>query len=130
MFTNLLIHELDVYRRSGATDRLGQPVDSNPSIVGPLTATYPCRLSSGSGGGRGRGGRINDERSLDVFAVNYKVFVMPDVDVREDDTVVVRDPRTGFELSPKAKVFLKSVISDGNDVHHIELDCTVQRGPQ
>ena len=128
MFSELLIHELQVYRRSGAVDRFGQPVDANPSQAGPLTATYSCRISSKSG--NQIGGRVQDEYSHDVFEVNFRVFVEPTADVREDDTVLVLDPRTGFELMPKAKVWRKSTISDMNDVHHLEIDCRAQRGPQ
>ncbi len=128
MFTNLLIHELQVYRRSGDLDRFGQPVDYNPTFAGALTATYPCRISGKSG--NQSGGRDTDDYSRDVFEINYRVFVDPDADVREDDTVLVLDPRTSFELMPKAKVTRKSVISDGSATHHLEIDCRVERGPQ
>lgn len=124
MFVDLLIHELRVYRRTGAVDRFGQPVDANPSQAGSLTATYRCRLSGKSGG------RVNDERSLDVFEVLHRVFLEPEADVREDDTVSVIDPASGYELMPRAKVWRKGVISDGTGIHHLEVDCKVQRGPQ
>ena len=122
MFADLLIHTLEVYRRSGAVDRFGQPVDSNPSVTGPLTASYRCRLSGKSGG------RVNDERSLDVFEVLHRVFVEPTADVQEDDTVRVISAE-GVEIMPRAKVWRKAHISDAIGIHHLEVDCQVQRGP-
>lgn len=124
MFADLLIHELDVHRRTGQVDRFGQAVDQNPSQAGPLTGTVPCRLSSP------KGGRINDERSTDVFEVTHKIFCLPDADVREDDTVVVRDPVSGYVLLAAAKVRRKSPISDAAGIHHLELEAVTQRGPQ
>jgi hypothetical protein len=128
VFTNLLIHELQVFRRSGDVDRFGQPVDANPTFAGPATGSYPCRISSKSG--NQSGGRDTDDYSQDVFEINYRVFVDPDADVREDDTVMVLDPRTSYELMPKALVTRKAVVSDGVAAHHLEIDCRVERGPQ
>lgn len=122
-FADLLLHEAQVHRRSGRTDRFGQPVDQNPSQAGDVTATFPCRLSSG------RGGRVNDERSIDVFEVTYQCFALPDADVQEDDNVRVVDPNTGVILLPTAKVKIKETLYDGTGPHHLELLLIAQRGP-
>ncbi len=122
MFAGLLLHEATVYRRSGDVDRFGQPVDQNPTIIGPVTSTFRCRLTSG------RGGRINDERSRDVFEVTYDLFAEVDEDVMEEDTVKVVDPNTGTVLLPYSKVKLKETKYDRTGPHHLELQVVVQRG--
>lgn len=121
MFAGLLLHTAEVYRRSGDVDRFGQPVDQNPTIVGPLTSSFRCRLTSG------RGGRINDERSRDVFEVTYDLFAETDADVMEEDTVKVIDAN-GTVLLPYAKVKLKETKYDRTGPHHLELQVVVQRG--
>ena len=122
-FTGLLCHEAVVHRRSGQVDRFGQPVDANPSQAGPATSTFPCRLSDG------RGGRVMDERSLDVFEVTYLLFADPDADVQEDDNVQVRDPSTGNILLPTAKVKVKETLYNATIPHHLEMLLVSQRGP-
>lgn len=122
MFAGLLLHTAEVYRRSGDLDRFGQPVDQNPTITGPMTSTFRCRLTSG------RGGRVNDERSRDVFEVTYDLFAEVGADVMEEDTVKVVDPSTGTVLLPYSKVKLKETKYDLNGAHHLELQVVVQRG--
>lgn len=125
-FTSLLVHRLEVRRRTGRVDRFGQPVDSNPGKLAdaPVIGTHACRLTTGSGG------LATQERSLDVFVNKHKIFLQLGVDVREDDSVRVLDSRTGEELLPIAKVVDKSTVSDGVGAHHLELDVLVQRGVQ
>lgn len=123
MFTGLLPHEAVVYRRSGRTDRFGQAVDQNPAQAGDPTGTFRCRLSDG------RGGRVMDERSVDVFEVTYTLFADPDADVQEDDNVKVIDPVTGTVLLPTAKVKLKETLYSSGSAHHLQLVLVSQRGP-
>lgn len=123
--TDLLVHEVAVYRRSGRRDRFGQEIHVNPSLdPGDLVATYPCRLT------RGRGGMVMKERAVDVFEVRFRLYTAPDVDIEEDDSVVVTDPYSGIELLPQSKITNKTYASDGRGVHHAEFDILVQRGPQ
>jgi hypothetical protein len=123
MFTSLLPHEAVVHRRTGAVDRFGQPVDQNPAQAGPETGRFPCRLSSG------RGGRVMDERSMDVFEVTYQLFAEADADVQEDDNVEIVDASTGAVLLPIAKVKIKETLYDAGLPHHLELLLVSQRGP-
>lgn len=122
-FAALLPHEAVVHRRSGRVDRFGQPVDQNPAQAGAATGTFRCRLSSA------RGGRVNDERSIDVFEVTYQLFALPDADIQEDDNVLVRDALTGVTLLPMAKVKIKETLYDAGAPHHLELLLVSQRGP-
>lgn len=121
MFAGLLLHTATVYRRSGDLDRFGQPVDQNPSILGDEIGSFRCRLTSG------RGGRVNDERSRDVFEVTYDLFAEIGADVNEEDTVKVTDAG-GTVLLPYSKVKLKETKYDRNGPHHLELQVVVQRG--
>lgn len=123
MFTSLLPHEAVVHRRSGEVDRFGQAVDQNPTQAGAETGRFRCRLSSG------RGGRVMDERSRDVFEVTYQLFADPDADVLEDDNVEIVDAATGTVLLPIAKVKLKETLYDSGLPHHLELLLVSQRGP-
>jgi hypothetical protein len=124
MFADLLVHEVEVRRRSGNRDRLGQPTDSNPGkLTGAPVATYPCRLT------RSRGGLAMQERSLDVFVNRFNLYTELGVDIREDDGVRVLDPDTGLELLVAAKVLNKTVASDRLGPHHLEFELIVQRGP-
>lgn len=126
MFDELLVHEVEVRRRSGSVDRFGQPTDSNPTKLSAaaVVATYPCRMT------RGSRGRANEERSLDVFADQLELFVAPDADIQEDDALKVTDPATGDVLMPLAIVKLKNLVYDGIGPHHLEVHALVQRGPQ
>jgi hypothetical protein len=125
VFEELLVHRAEVRRRTGRTDRFGQPVDSNPSKLtdDDLVGTHPCRAT------RGKPGLTNEERSLDVFEALHTVFLKPGVDVREDDAVTVVDPVTGETVVPISKVKVKNVVYDGDGPHHIELVVMAQRGP-
>lgn len=124
MYTELLIHYVDVRRRTGRVDRFGQPIDDNPSkaAVTDLVGTYAGRVYTKSGG------LTNEERSRDVFQELRYLHMEPDADVREDDIVTVRD-RDGREVMPAAKVMDKKPIYDGKGLHHLELVLQVQRGP-
>lgn len=126
MLADLLIHEVQVFRRSGKRDRFGQQVDVNPSQIdiSTPTATYPCRLSNP------RGGLVMQERAVDVFEVRYVIFTATGVDLNEDDSVRVIDPRTDYELLPISKIALKKVVSDGTGVHHLEYEVWSQAGPR
>lgn len=127
----LLVHRVEVHRRSGRTDRFGQPVDVNPTqhTEGQTVATYDCRLSRGRGDGGG-GGLAMQERSIDVFETRYVIYTDLDVDIREDDHVRVTDPSSGLVLLPLSKITNKAIASDGVGAHHLELEVRVQRGPQ
>mgnify|MGYP001573210218 CR=1 FL=1 len=119
------MHEVEVRRRSGATDRFGQPVDANPTegATGALVGRFKCRLDPG------KGGLVNQERSRDVFEVRHMLYMEPDADVREDDTIKVTDTRTGTVLLPSAKVKVKGTSYDARGAHHLEVEAWVQRGP-
>jgi hypothetical protein len=123
--SGLLIHQLEVHRRSGKTDRFGQPVDVNPrqNTQGELVSLYPCRIT------RGRGGLTMRERAIDTFETRYCVYTEPDADVREDDAVKVLDALTGDVILPLSKITNKSVTYDGVGPHHLELEIWSQKGP-
>ncbi len=121
---DLFIHTVEVFRRSGELDRLGQAVDVNPSQYEPGTgiASYPCRLDPG------KGGLVMQERAIDVFEVRYMVYTHPDVDIREDDALRVTGV-FGEELMPPSKVVLKNFSYGEKLPHHLEILCISQRGP-
>lgn len=125
MLPDLLIHRVEVYRRSGRTDRFGQPVDVNPRQHAedevPIH-TYPCRLN------RGKGGMVMMERSIDTFETTWCMYCEAGVDIREDDAVRVIDPNTGEVLAPMCRVKVKSSASDRFGTHHLEFDLWAQKG--
>ena len=118
-FKVLLVQTLEVYRRSGKIDRLGQPIEPN---LGDPFASYPCRMTSGTGG------ETNTERSRDLLEVLHTCFVAPEADVREDDTVRIMNP-DATELLALSDVKLKRQVYNGIELHHLELKLEVQRGP-
>lgn len=124
-FSSLLIHEARIYRRSGRTDRFGQPTDVNPrqATDDDLVHTYPCRIT------RGTGGLVMRERAIDTFEVMWTMYTDAGVDIREDDAVTVVDPRTGEVLVPTAKVKVKSGASGMDAMHHLEFQLWAQKGP-
>jgi hypothetical protein len=121
-FADLLCHTVEVYRRSGDVDDLGQPVDANPSqMSGPPTATYPCRLNPKSGG------LAMEERSLDVFVQRYTLYTEM-VDIHEDDAVRVLD-ENGAELLPISKIYSTNVATGFGGSDHLEIELLSQTGP-
>jgi hypothetical protein len=125
MHSDLLIHTVEVRRRSGRVDRFGQPIDHNPSRTseGDYVGSYSGRVYTKSGG------LTNEERSRDVFEDLRYLHLEPEADVREDDTVRVSDS-DGREVVPWAKVKQKRFIYDRLTLHHLELVLQIQRGPQ
>ena len=123
MFSELLIHTVQVYARSGRTDRFGQPVDSNPSQVSATpTSTYPCRAY------RKTGGRVMQERSIDVFEKPWMIFTETSADIYEDDIVRVVDA-DGNELLDKSAITYAETVYDGAGAHHKEFTIIEQSGP-
>ncbi len=121
MLDGLLIHTLEVYRRSGRTDRFGQAEDQNPrQHTGDPTATYPCRVT------RGTGSLQMQERAVDVWVTKYEVFLEPDADVLETDGVRVIG-QNGEELMAMGKGTNKTIVYDGEGPHHMEFDVWSQR---
>lgn len=125
-YETFLIHSVEIRRRTGETDRLGQEIDLNPSSFGDIDPDLilPGRLD------RGKGGLTNRERSADVFEVTHMLFMQKDADVNESDAVTVKDPITEEVLLPIAKVRLKNLVYVNTEPHHVELTVVVQRGPQ
>jgi hypothetical protein len=125
-FEALLIHTVQVYRRTGAVDRLGQPESINPrqhEVDGEtLIHTYPCRVN------RGRGGLLMNERMIDTFEQLWCMYTMPDVDIRTDDACRVLDSN-GAEIVPLSKCKVKSNAADSTSTHHLEFDLWAQSGP-
>lgn len=122
-FESLLIHTVEVYRRSGEEDAFGQPVDFNPSqVTGDPVHTFPCRLN------RKTGGVAMEERSRDVFLTQNVIFTMPGIDIREDDAVRVLD-ETGAELLPMSKIDSKDFATDLSTTHHWEIKIITMTGP-
>ncbi len=123
MFEDLLIHTVEVHRRSGRIDRLGQPVDVNPRQhdQGEPVTTYRCKLT------RASGGLTMEERSIDVFQYRWKLYTELGVDIRTDDAVRVLDENM-VEIMPLSKITNKSV-SAGLSGHDLEFIIWTQQGP-
>ncbi len=115
MLEDLLVHQVEVHRRSGRRDRFGQQVDVNPRqhTVGEHVATYPCRLT------RGTGGLTMQERAVDTFETTFRLYTSLDVDILSEDAVRVVDG-AGNELLGLSKIKNRSVASDGEGPHHLE----------
>lgn len=113
MYSELLIHEVDVHRLTGAVDRFGQPVPITGD-ASSLVGTFACRLTQGSGGER------YTDRSRDTVVRKYKLFMPTGVELYESDVVTVRDPRIGRELVTLGNVTDVSVVDDWQGPHHIE----------
>lgn len=122
-FADLLCHSVEVYRRSGATDDLGQPVDQNPSQMpdDQLFATYRARLNPKSGG------LTMEERSESVYTTTLMLYTEM-VDIREDDVVRVLDEH-GEELLPKSKISNKATATGYGGADHLEITLISQSGP-
>ena len=120
----LLGHEADILRRTGQKDRFGRPKRTENDWDTVKIATEKCRVS----GGRGGETFPSDTTSMDVVDADYEVFFQPDVDIREDDTLVIRDP-AGLTIIEKANVTL---VRPRHDMpagrHHVEVLIKVVRG--
>lgn len=116
----MLVHRCDVLRRRAGADRFGQPHMGKGDFS--LNATsIRCRLTHGSGG------RRDTERTTDIVAVNYRLAVPPETDVREQDRVNVKDA-AGHELLADALVDHVRVVTDGQgNEHHREAALIVTR---
>ena len=124
MFSDLLIHRVEVYARSGRRDRFGQPVDANPGQhSGEVLAAYPCRAHMKAGG------LEMEERNIDVFVRVWEVFTDLSADIREDDAVRVIDPRDDSVLVNRAKIKDGEVVYDSSGPHHKEFMVWEQSGP-
>jgi hypothetical protein len=124
-FDALLIHTVEVYTRSGRTDRFGQAVDSNPrqhTAGENVIATYPCRAYQKSGG------MTMQERSIDVFVRIWEVFFGLDADIRENDAVRVL-AADGSVIINLAKVQSSATIYAAGAGHHKEFTIWEQSGP-
>lgn len=132
-FASLLIHTVEVYRRTEdgdgnrLTDRFGQELSINPrqhEVDGEtLVHTYPCRIN------RGRGGLLMNERMVDTFEQLWCMYTLPDVDILGDDAVRILD-ENGAEIVPLSKVKIKSNAAAMRSTHHLEFDVWAQSGPQ
>ena len=123
MFTELLVHSVEVYSRSGKTDRFGQPKDSNPGqTTGSPVATYPCRIDLESGG------LALMERAEDAYERVWTMFTEHDVLIYEDDALRVLNA-DGDVLVNKAKVKVSERLSDSLVGHHREWTLIEQSGP-
>ena len=123
MLSDLLVHRVEVYARSGRRDRFGQQKDSNPSqLVGDPIATYPCRVYMKSGG------LEMEERNVDVFARVWEMFTDLDADIREDDAVRVLG-QDGTVLVTVAKIKDAETVFDGTGPHHKEFMVWEHTGP-
>ncbi len=126
MYSGLLIHTVEVYRRTGRTDRFGQPESVNPrqhEIGGEtLLARYPCRAYMSAGGLK------MEERMIDTFERQFTMFTECGVDIREDDAVRVlaSDGHVIFGLS---KIKDSEIKYDSTGPHHCEFTVWEQAGP-
>lgn len=122
----LLIHSLQVYRRSGETDRFNQPKSVNPrqhQVDGEsLVHTYPCRAYMSAGG------LVFNEKDIDTFERQFTVYTDIGVDIHEDDAVrcVGVDGHVIFGL---AKVKDSETKYDKTGPHHCEYTVWEQAGP-
>jgi hypothetical protein len=125
-FEQLLIHTLEVYRRTGATDRFGQPQSVNPrqhEVGGEtLVHTYPCRAFMNAGG------LEFNERDIDTFSRQFCVYTTVDVDINEDDALrcIGVDGHIIFGL---LKIKDSETKYDSKGPHHCEFTCWEQAGP-
>jgi hypothetical protein len=121
----LLIHTLEVYRRTGETDRFGQPKSQNPrqhTVSGEtLIHTYPCRAYMSAGG------LVMQERMIDTFERQFTVYTDIDVDIHEDDALrcVGVDGHVIFGLS---KIKDSETKYDARGPHHCEYTIWEQAG--
>ncbi len=123
-FADLLVQKVQVFARSGRTDRFGQPKDSNPSqITGSPVATYPCRINLKSGG------LEMEERNIDVFARVWLMFVKLDASVNENDVVRVIGSDGSTVVVTSAIVKDVETINDSTGPHHKEILVWERTGP-
>lgn len=118
-FDSLLVHRGTVRRRVAGTDRFGDKLEEHVDYA----TNIPCRLtvSSLGGGFANLGGERLDETST-VVMEDRRVYFPPGVDVREDDTVTVVDPRTGATLVEDANLaFVRRIFDGQGNEHHVEV---------
>lgn len=123
MLPALLIHTVEVYRRSGRVDRFGQPVDANPRQHSSApVATHRCRVT------RGKGGLVMMERALDVFEQRWTMYTELGADIQTDDAIRVLNEK-GEEIVPMCKIINKSEAAGMVGGHHLEFALWAQSGP-
>jgi hypothetical protein len=105
----LLIHHVEIRRRTGALDRFKQPIDTMPVV-----ATIPGRIDVPSGGER------FTERSRDVVIYSHKLFLPAGTELYEADRVTVRRSATGDVLCEDGEVTEVQVVDDSSGPHHVE----------
>lgn len=134
MFSTLLIHTVEVYRRTTEAadptvqkkDRFGQPLSVNPRAHTTggetLVHTYSCRAYMSAGGLK------MEERMIDTFERQFTVFTEVEVDIREDDALRVLDAdgRVIFGLS---KIKDSDLKYNSGQAHHREFAVWEQAGP-
>jgi hypothetical protein len=118
-YDSLLIHDVEVRRRNGQSDRFGQPVEPSPDRF--ADAVYRGRLGARSGGEQ------FPERSHDVVVETAKVYLQLGAELSESDRVTVRDPRTGRVLAQNCDVTEVTVAEDSQGPHHIEAKISLTR---
>lgn len=125
-FRDLLIHTVEVYRRTGAADRFGQPQSVNPrqhQVGGEtLVHTYPCRAYMNAGGLKFA------ERTIDTFERQFVVYTDIDVDISEDDALRVIGV-DGHIIIGLSKIKDSETKYDANGPHHCEYTVWEQAGP-
>lgn len=126
-FVGLLPHTVQVYRRTGETDRFGQAKSQNPrqhTVDGEtLVHTYPGRAYMKSGG------LAFAERAVDAFEREYMVFLDIGCDIQEDDAIRVLGA-TGEVVFGLAKVKDSAVVYAYGEAHHVEIRAWEQSGPK
>lgn len=134
MFSSLLIHTVQVYRRTTEAadptvqkkDRFGQPLSVNPRqhTVGgsELVGTYPCRAYMSAGGLK------MEERMIDTFERQYTMFTEVNVDIREDDALIVTDA-DGRVIFGRSKIKDSDLKYNAGQPHHREFAIWEQAGP-
>ena len=111
MYEDLLIHTVEVRRRSGQKDRFRQPVEPRGNRY--ADRVYMGRLDAGSGGER------HTDRTRDVVEFTHKLFLEAGAELYEADQVTVTDGR-GTTLVTMADVQEVQTFDDDLGPHHVE----------
>jgi len=114
-----LAHRADFDRLTGEPDAFHKV----KPVYAELHRNVPCRLSTASGDRE----RTTDD-TADLVERSFKLFVDPELTLREDDLVLQVRDAGGRVLASELDVVAIKPLSDGRVVHHLELSLEVRRG--
>lgn len=123
-FDDLLPHTCTVWRPDGTTDRFGNPHEAFDPDHANEVGSFACRLSTARKGGQ----VVENGESKWVYFVLHRLFAVPGADCAENDLVIITTA-SGDTLLPLAQVKLRKDVFDSEELHHVEFEVEVQRGP-